>query len=222
MPHRAPAPDEASAPADAPQAAGGADAGGPGAILYEADTDALAPEAEEEDGTGADAAAGNEKGTTPAALLPACGNVFYWGSQLEPELQAALWADGEPEAWQSVLAGLPAEVQPDAVPTALPVLRGGEALGEYPLLDRADAQALLLDGVFLSAEAVPRGAAAPEDELPAELLYNPAGAALRVPMWAFTVSAAADHGDVVCYVPAVDLETLRELVPADGAQGGAP
>lgn len=159
------------------------------------------------------------------------GNVMYWGSQLEPALQAALWGEGEPEGWQSALAALefvdgaaPApgpdpqmgaqtqDTGPAGLPAALPVLRDGQPLGEYALLSEADARALLLDGAFLSDEGIPRGGTALDAELDAALVYNPAGAALRLPMWAFTVPTGMAYGDVVCYVPAVDLETVQALL----------
>lgn len=159
------------------------------------------------------------------------GSVMYWGSQLEPALQAALWGEGEPEGWRSVLAALdpmdgalpapgpdaPAggptqDTEQTALPAALPVLRDGKALGEYELLSEADARALLLDGAFLSDEAIPRGGTALDAALDAALVYAPAGAALRLPMWAFTVPTDMAYGDVVCYVPAVDLADVQALL----------
>lgn len=164
---------------------------------------------------------------------PSAGGVMYWGSQLEPALQAALWGEGEPESWRSVLDALdlmdgtlPAPgpdapvgaqaqgTEPSALPAALPVLRDGQPLGEYPLLSEADARALLLDGAFLSDAAIPRGGTALDAELAAELVYAPAGAALRLPMWAFTVPTEMAYGDVVCYVPAVDLADVQALLAA--------
>lgn len=209
-------------PADAPagEGADGLEGAAESAVCNAAPQDAATSQgtagaagsdgAAEPGGTAGDADAG--KSVCGIGRVDGTGNVMYWGSQLEPELQAALWADGEPEPWQDVLAALPAEAQPGAAPATLPVLRDGKSIGQYAVCSQTDAQALLFAGSFLSAEGVPRGGTNPANALDAELVYNPAGAALRVPMWAFTVPTDMACGDVVCYVPAVDLETLRQLV----------
>lgn len=95
-----------------------------------------------------------------------------------------------------------------------------ESVGEYPLISREEAAALLAGGSYLNAqydEAAP--AAADIEQAESYLCYVSGRALYYVPMWCFVIDegqqdGAADdlHSYRAYYVPAVSLDTLGTLL----------
>ena len=93
-------------------------------------------------------------------------------------------------------------------------------MGEYPLISREEAAALLADGSYLNAE-YDESAPAAADIAGAEsyLCYTGGRALYYVPMWCFVIdegerenTADGLHSYRPYYVPAVSLDTLGTLL----------
>ncbi len=95
-----------------------------------------------------------------------------------------------------------------------------ESVGEYPLISREEAAALLADGSYLNAEYDESAPAAADIEQAESYLCYTGGRALYyVPMWCFVVdegerenTADGLHSYRPYYVPAVSLDTLGILL----------
>lgn len=102
----------------------------------------------------------------------------------------------------------------------LPGAARAESVGEYPLISREEAAALLADGSYLNAEYDEAAPAAAEIEQAESYLCYTGGRALYyVPMWCFVIdegerenTADGLHSYRPYYVPAVSLDTLWELL----------
>ena len=99
----------------------------------------------------------------------------------------------------------------------------GTLLGEYPVIGRDEALALLARGDCYGSYDERVGCRqAAENVVYSRLTYTSAGAAYHVPVWEFMVEAGPAVSDdaaalglkdyVFFYVPAIDLDTLAELV----------
>lgn len=99
----------------------------------------------------------------------------------------------------------------------------GTLLGEYPVLSREEALELLARGDCYGSYDERVGCRqAAENAVCSRLTYTDAGAAYHVPVWEFMVEAGPARSDdaaalglkdyVFFYVPAIDLDTLTELV----------
>lgn len=102
----------------------------------------------------------------------------------------------------------------------LPGTARAESVGEYPLISREEAAALLAEGSYLNAE-YDEAAPAAEDIAGAEsyLCYTGGRALYYVPMWCFVIdegerenTADGLHSYRPYYVPAVSLDTLGTLL----------
>ncbi len=103
----------------------------------------------------------------------------------------------------------------------------GTLLGEYPVLSKDEALALLRAGrCYGSYDGRVDCRQAADAVLNARLVYTNAGAAYHVPVWEFMAEAGTAQSDdaaalglkdyVFYYVPAVDTETLAALMEANG------
>lgn len=94
-----------------------------------------------------------------------------------------------------------------------------ESVGEYPLISREEAAAMLADGSYLNAQYDEAAPAATDIERAESYLCYTGGRALYyVPMWCFVIdegerenTADGLHSYRPYYVPAVSLDTLGEL-----------
>ena len=99
-------------------------------------------------------------------------------------------------------------------------------MGEYPVISREEAEALLCAGSYLDAEFIPVGPGE-GTVVSAELCYLPGRSQYYVPMWRFLVDMGvaeapaqvseegadpALHAYREYYVPATPLDTLTALV----------
>lgn len=102
----------------------------------------------------------------------------------------------------------------------LPGTARAESVGEYPLISREEAAALLAGGSYLNAEYDEAAPAAAEIEQAESYLCYTGGRALYyVPMWCFVIdegerenTADGLHSYRPYYVPAVSLDTLETLL----------
>lgn len=102
----------------------------------------------------------------------------------------------------------------------LPGAARAESVGEYPLISREEAAALLADGSYLNAEYDESAPAAADIEQAESYLCYTGGRALYyVPMWCFVIDEGERDNTAdglrsyrPYYVPAVSLDTLWELL----------
>lgn len=146
----------------------------------------------------------------------------YDGTRNEP--QAFFYRTGDTAS--QTLAGydlgrvtFTADAQGNLLSLTLPGTALAENVGEYGLISREEAAALLADGSYLNAQYDEAAPAATDIERAESYLCYTGGRALYyVPMWCFVIdegerenTADGLHSYRPYYVPAVSLDTLGEL-----------
>lgn len=151
------------------------------------------------------------------------GDYSYDGTR--QQFWAVLYRTGETPSEQ--LAGydlgratFTADAEGNLLSLTIPGAALAESVGEYPLISREEAAALLAGGSYLNAqydEAAP--AAADIEQAESYLCYTGGRALYYVPMWCFVVdegerenTADGLHSYRPYYVPAVSLDTLGTLL----------
>ena len=147
----------------------------------------------------------------------------YDGTRNQP--QAFLYRSGETPSeklagYDLSRASFTADAEGDLLTLRLPGTARAESVGEYPLISREEAAALLAGGSYLNAEYDEAAPAAAEIEQAESYLCYTGGRALYyVPMWCFVIdegerenTADGLHSYRPYYVPAVSLDTLETLL----------
>lgn len=147
----------------------------------------------------------------------------YDGTRNQP--QAFLYRSGETPSeklagYDLSRASFSADGTGKLLSLTLPGTARAESVGEYPLISREEAAALLAGGSYLNAEYDEAAPAAAEIEQAESYLCYTGGRALYyVPMWCFVIdegerenTADGLHSYRPYYVPAVSLDTLETLL----------
>lgn len=151
------------------------------------------------------------------------GDYSYDGTR--QQFWAVLYRTGETPSEQLAgydlaQASFTADAEGNLLSLTIPGAALAESVGEYPLISREEAAALLAGGSYLNAqydEAAP--AAADIEQAESYLCYTGGRALYYVPMWCFVVdegerenTADGLHSYRPYYVPAVSLDTLGTLL----------